>query len=123
MGDVHRDLDAAEPLRREIARMPDDDHHVLVDDDRLAPTEFLDLCHDARHRLCRVPRIAEVGRDPRQRDLLDLHSQPRLAAPFAWREAVSQFGAASLENLREPPAEGIATALWNRSGGNPKAFA
>ena len=73
-GDVHRHLGQPELARRLEPRVPGEDHHLLVDDDRLAPAELLQRGRDGRDRALVPPRVARVGDELLERKGDDVHS-------------------------------------------------
>ena len=72
-GDVHRRGREAELPRRLEAGVPGEDHHLLVDDDRLPPAELLQRGRHRRHRGCVLPRVAGIGDQPLERQVDDVH--------------------------------------------------
>jgi hypothetical protein len=70
---MHRRRGQTQLAGRLEPRVPGEDHHVLVDDDRLAPAEFLQRGGHRRHR-GRVPaRVAGIGDQPLERQVDDVH--------------------------------------------------
>ena len=70
---MHRRRGKAELSRRLEPGVPGEDHHLLVDDDRLAPAELLQRGRHRRHPGPVLPRVAGVGDQPLERQVDDVH--------------------------------------------------
>jgi hypothetical protein len=72
-GDMHRDGREAELARRLEPGVPGENHHRLVDDDRLAPAELLQRGRHRRHRRGVLPRVPGIGDQLLERQFDDVH--------------------------------------------------
>jgi hypothetical protein len=76
---VNRRLGPAELKRSQPAHMPDDNHTVLVDHDRLLPPELLQGRRDLVDRSLRnLSRVLFIRRDFAQCPDLDFHAATRI---------------------------------------------
>ena len=73
-GDVHRHLGQPELARRLEPGVAGEDHHRLVDDDRLAPAELLQRGRHRRDRGRVPPRVAGVGDELLDGEFDDVHA-------------------------------------------------
>lgn len=81
-------------MGRRQARMPNDHHEIRIHHDRLAPPEFADTLGDLGHGTRVVARVALVGLNPIDRNLLHLHRTPPRIRKGA-RSAFSSYGEAA----------------------------
>jgi hypothetical protein len=114
MRDMHRHARHTEPLGRLVAGVADDDHHVLVDDDRLTPAELGQRGGDRGDSLLVAARVARIGHKLVDRRFDDVHgrsgamgegSDPAVAKPAdaLCRRNQCRF-ADALETKRPRPA-------------------
>jgi hypothetical protein len=72
-GNVHRRGREAQLARGLEPGVACEDHHVLVDHDRLPPAELLQRRRHRRNRLVILPRVAGIGDQPLERQFDDVH--------------------------------------------------